>query len=299
MPPKVAPESSDTAGNQEQQQKPPPATPPVPTPPPGRREEVEDRAEDPILQRLESLTALLRSERSAVRVTNASFETGRPALQPTADMRGDVTNMYNRPSTDSLWAVKPKPISNNMATSEDMVKIKVALEGLGVPTEHITGIIYQLCFYCASTSSSSYQDPKGVFEWPGGAIMVDDVMGKVQEIAGIRRVCRLYAPVTWNYMHIHDSPPSDWASMGFAPNVKYAAFDCFDYVENPAAVQPLGGVIPRPTRDEYVAYNAYKLIVLNKANNNDTYSNFSAQITGGRMGPTIEHNFNNANNRKQ
>nr|QTW49401.1 coat protein [Soybean carlavirus 1] len=249
--------------------------------------------------RLNKLEGILRKERSGLQITNASFETGRPPLKPTDDMKGDPQNVYNRPSTDFLWGIKPKPVSNNMANSEEMSKIKVRLEGLGVPTEHVYSVILQLVFKCASTSSSSYQDPQGTFEFPGGAIMADDVVGTVQEIAGLRRVCRLYAPVTWNYMHLHNKPPSDWAALGFQANTKYAAFDCFDYVENEAAIKPSGGISPRPSRAEYVAYNTYKTLALDKANNNDTYANTSSEITGGRMGPEITRNFNNANNKKQ
>nr|AUF71594.1 coat protein [Red clover carlavirus A] len=249
-------------------------------------------------QRLTTLEGLLREDRSGLQITNASFETGRPPLQPTEDMRGDPQNIYNRPSTDFLWELKPKPVSNNMANSEEMSKIKVRLEGLGVPTEYVYSVILQLVFKCASTSSSSYQDPQGTFEFPGGAIMADDVVGTVQEIAGLRRVCRLYAPVTWNYMHLHNKPPSDWAALGFQSSTRYAAFDCFDYVENEAAIKPSGGISPRPSRAEYVAYNTYKRLALDQANNNDTYANNDSAITGGRMGPEITRNFNNANNKK-
>ncbi|UXX34125.1 coat protein [Stevia carlavirus 1] len=252
-----------------------------------------------ILERLQALTDLLRRERSAVPVTNASFETGRPPLRPTEDMRGDVTNMYNLPSTDLRWSIKPKKVSNNMASSEEMVRIKVALEGLGVPTEEVTSIIIQMCVYCANTSSSEFQDPQGTFEWKGGAIMIDDVIGTVAKLTKLRRVCRLYAPETWNYMHIHRSPPADWAALGFKDETKYAAFDCFDYVQNPAAVQPLGGVTPKPTPAEHVAYQTYKQMALDKAGAERTYANVDASITGGRHGPETIRNHNNANNKRQ
>nr|QXF78557.1 coat protein [Ligustrum virus A] len=271
-----------------------------PPPPRQQRQSTEQREPVNVVEsRLTSLKEALRGERSAVEVTNACLEIGRPALQPTPDMRGDPSNLFNRPSTDILWNLKPKLISNNMATAEEMTKIAVKLEGLGVPTEQVTNVIIQFVCYCASASSSSYQDPRGTFEFAGGAIMADDVLGTIQELAGVRRVCRLYAPIAWNYMHLHSKPPSDWAAMGFSYNTRYAAFDFFDYVENEAAVKPVGGIVPRPTRAEYVAHNTYQRLALDKANNNDTYGNFSAAVTGGRMGPEIERNFNNANNKKQ
>nr|BEV20864.1 coat protein [Daphne virus S] len=252
-----------------------------------------------IEQRLDALRQMLRAERGNISVTNASFERGRPALTPTPDMRGDPSNPYSRPSTDLLWSIKPKPRSDNMATSEDIMRISTQLEGLGVPTEHVSKVILQAVFYCADKSSSSYQDPQGTFEFPGGAIMVDDVVGTINSICTLRKVCRLYAAVVWNYMHIHDKPPADWRAMGFNYNTRYAAFDFFDYVENEAAIKPAGGIVPRPTDAEYIAFHTYKQLALDRANNNATYANLDVAVTGGRTGPLIERNLNNANNRKQ
>nr|CAF33429.2 coat protein [Chrysanthemum virus B] len=249
------------------------------------------------ISRLTQLAALLRKEQTNVHVTNMALEIGRPALQPPPNMRGDPTNMYSQVSTDFLWKIKPQRISNNIATSEDMMKIQVGLEGLGVPTESVKEVIIRLVLNCATTSSSVYQDPKRVFEWDGGAIIADDVVGIISEHSPLRKVCRLYAAVAWNYMHLQQTPPSDWSAMGFHPNVKYAAFDFFDYVENGAAIRPSGGIVPKPTRAEYVAYNTYKMLALNKANNNDTFGNFDSAITGGRQGPAIHNNLNNANNK--
>ncbi|ABW05096.1 coat protein [Phlox virus B] len=250
-------------------------------------------------KRLSTLAKLLRQERTALKVTNMGLERGRPILQPAADMRGDPTNLYNRCTTDFLHSLMPKKVSNNIATAEEMVKIQVAIEGLGVPTDQIANVILQLVIRCVHTSSSSFQDPKGTFEWPGGAIISDDVVGVINELSTLRKVCRLYAPVAWNYMHIHDEPPSDWAAMGFHYTTRFAAFDFFDYVQNGAAIKPLGGIVPMPTRAEYVAYNTYKQLAIDRANNNDTYANLDSAVTGGRMGPEIQRNMNFANNKRQ
>nr|CAE45721.1 coat protein [Chrysanthemum virus B]CAO78686.1 coat protein [Chrysanthemum virus B] len=237
------------------------------------------------ISRLTQLAALLRREQTNVHVTNMALEIGRPTLQPPPNMRGDPTNMYSQVSTDFLWKIKPQRISNNMATSEDMVKIQVTLEGLGVPTESVKEVIIRLVLNCANTSSSVYQDPKGVIEWDGGAIIADDVVGAIMNTAHLEKYAVSMQAVAWNYMHLQQTPPSDWSAMGFHPNVKYAAFDFFDYVENGAAIRPSGGIVPKPTRAEYVAYNTYKMLALNKANNKDTFGNFDSAITGGRQGP--------------
>lgn len=318
-PPKPAPESSSTSAAEPQGPREPEydergnrqKSPERRRPQPSRTGINEETAESDVgsddyqaaadteLLHLSRLEDLMRRRQRGVVVTNAGFETGRPPLRPTAAMRTDPANVYSRPTTDFLWKIKPQFVSNNMATAEDMAGIKAKLEGMGVPTESVTAVLMQLAIECAHTSSSSYQNPAGVFTWAGGAIMKDDVLGVVQELAGLRRFCRLYAAITWNYMHIHKTPPSDWAAMGFTFNTRYAAFDCFDYVENGATIKPQGGIVPRPTAAEYVAYNTYKRIALDRSNNNASYANLNTEVTGGRMGPEIERNFNNANNKRQ
>nr|WJN65815.1 CP [Phlox virus M] len=247
--------------------------------------------------RLDSLRNWLRARRSATRVTNPGLETGRPQLTLAGDMRPDPTNPYNRPSIDELSKIVPRAISNNMATSEDIMRIYVNLEGLGVPTEQVQRVVIQAVIYCKDASSSAYLDPRGSFEWPGGAITADAVLAVLKRDAEtLRRVCRLYAPVTWNYMLTHNAPPSDWAAMGFQYEDRFAAFDCFDYVVNTAAVQPLEGLIRRPTPREQVAHNAHKDLALRAANRNQVFGNTSAEITGGKNGPELTRDYRKANN---
>ncbi len=250
--------------------------------------------------RIMKLLETLRAERSSSKITNASFEIGRPSLQPTEDMRYDPGNIYSRPSIDMLYKLKPRAVSNNLATPEDMARVTVAIEGLGVPTEFVSMIIIQAVIYCKSTSSSVFLAPRGTFGYPGGAITADSVLAVMKRDANtLRRVCRLYAPIVWNHMLVHDDPPSDWQAMGFQKNERFAAFDFFDYVENPAAIQPLEGLIRLPTPQEKIAHDTHKDIALRKANRNETYANTSVEITGGRLGPELIRDHNNANNKRQ
>nr|QEE13710.1 capsid protein [Potato virus M] len=272
-------------------------------------DEVEDREgvnarnatneeESSLERRLDSLRDFLRERRGAIRVTNPGLETGRPKLRLAEDMRPDPTNPYNRPSIEALSRIKPIAVSNNMATSEDMMRIYVNLEGLGVPTEYVQQVVIQAVLFCKDASSSVYLDPRGSFEWPGGAITADAVLAVMKKDAEtLRRVCRLYAPVTWNHMLTHNSPPADWAAMGFQYEDRFAAFDCFDYVENTAAVQPLEGLIRRPTQREKVAHNTHKDIALRGATGNQVFSSLNAEVTGGMNGPELTRNYGKSNNK--
>nr|CAI48089.3 coat protein [Chrysanthemum virus B] len=313
MPPKPAPGDAegDSSGT----------TPPPPPPPPARTAEEarlrlaemeRERDREQLLAeitpgtpeedarnigRLTQLAELLRREQTNVHVTNMALEIGRPVLQPPPNMRGDPTNMYSQVSTDFLWKIKPQKISNNMATSDDMVKIHVALEGLGVPTESVKEVIIRLVLNCANTTSSVYPDPKGVIDWGGGPIIADDVVGVINEHSTLRKVCRLYAAVAWNYMHLQQTPPSDSSTIRFHANVKFAAWDIIDFVDNGAAIESSGGMSPEPARAEYMAYNTWKMLALNESNNNDKYSNCHTGIAGRRQGPTIHDHLINTDNK--
>nr|ACX47967.1 coat protein [Potato virus M] len=257
----------------------------------------EDDEEASLERRLDSLREFLRDRRGAIRVTNPGLETGRPKLILAEDMRPDPTNPYNRPSIEALSRIKPIAVSNNMATSEDMMRIYVDLEGLGVPTEYVQQVVIQAVLFCKDASSSVFLDPRGSFEWPRGAITADAVIAVLKKDAEtLRRVCRLYAPVTWNHMLTHNTPPSDWAAMGFQYEDRFAAFDCFDYVENTAAVQPLEGLIRRPTPREKVAHNTHKDIALRGANRNQVYGSLNAEVTGGMNGPELTRDYRKAKN---
>lgn len=253
--------------------------------------------EDDLQKRLDSLHEFWLKHQKNYEVTNPGLELGRPALKQPAHLNGK-SNIYKKWTIDQLCMIVPKAISNSMATAEDMVKVQVTLEGLGVPTEHVPEIILQVVIFCKDASTSSFMDSNGTFDWKGGSIMADSVIAAMRKDKNtLRKVCRLYAPITWNYMLSHNCPPSDWMSMGFHESTKFAAFDCFDFVENPAAVQPFEGLIRKPTPAEKIANETYKRIALDRANRNETYANFGTEITGGRLGPEIVRNFNNANNR--
>nr|QIJ97070.1 coat protein [Papaya mild mottle associated virus] len=256
-----------------------------------------DGIEADLQRRLDNLHTFWSKMQTSTVVTNPGLELGRPLPKVPIGLAQKKSSMYHKWSIDQLSMLVPKPISNSMATAEEMVKVKVTLEGIGVPTEQVPTILIQVAIYCKDSSTSSYMDSNGTFEWKGGSIMSDAVIAAMRKDKNtLRRVCRLYAPITWNYMLVHNSPPADWMSMGFQENTKFAAFDCFDFVENPAAIQPFEGLIRKPTPEEKIANETYKRIALDRANRNQTYANLGSEVTGGRIGPEIVHDFNKANN---
>lgn len=261
-------------------------------------DEQEEVTEDLLMRQLQKLVDYKRSTYRSSAITNPGFQTGRPKriLPPRA--RRNPTNIYDGFSLDELADFEPIAVSNNMASAEDMAQIQVSLEMAGVPTEDVSSILMQAAIHCKDVSSSTYMDARGTFRTSNGPIAADTVYSILKRDAEtLRRVCRLYAKLTWNYMIYHQKPPSDWSAMGFIYEHRFAAFDCLDYVENEAAIKPRDGLIRRPTLEEKMAADAYKTKALDKANRNRTFVNLGTEYTGGRLGPEIVRNHNNANNK--
>nr|AKA93790.1 coat protein [Blueberry scorch virus] len=309
MPPKeasVAPFTGDVAVK-EAGEAPPraaPAAPQVPplAPPPEHRAQPAGAVvdypvpENQLEQRLMNLIEVLNGQRHNSSLKNVAFEIGRPALEPVPAMRRNPANPYGRFSIDELYKMDVQGVSNNMATTEQMAKISSAIAGLGVPTEQVADVILKMVVMCASVSSPVYLDPGGSIEFDGGAVPVDSIAAIMKKEAGLRKVCRLYAPVVWNLMLVKNQPPSDWQAMGYPKEARFAAFDTFDYVTNGAAIQPVEGLIRGPTPVECIAHNAHKRLALDRSNRNEKYGSLETEYTGGLQGAEIVRNHRNAGN---
>ncbi|ABE97939.1 CP [Passiflora latent virus] len=285
MPPKEAPEVV-----------PPPVPPPLPMKEKEASSSSEPNDEELRQRRLLKLIEILQAQNHNSNLKNVSFEIGRPSLERPPAMRRDPGNPYGRFSIDELFKMKVDLVSNNMATTEQMANIMADIAGLGVPTEHVTSCILKMVIMCASVSSSAYLDPDGSVEFEGGAVPVDSIAAIMKKHSTLRKVCRLYAPLVWNSMLVRNQPPSDWQAMGFPYNARFAAFDTFDYVTNTAAIQPVEGIIRRPTAEEVIAHNAHKRLALDRSNRNEKFGNLETEYTGGLQGAEIVRNHRNANN---
>lgn len=65
---------------------------------------------------------------------------------------------------------------------------------------------------------------------------------------------------------------------------------------NGAAIQPVEGLIRRPTPEETIAHNAHKSMAIDKSNRNERLANTNVEYTGGMLGAEIVRNHRNAIN---
>nr|QQX32720.1 CP [Butterbur mosaic virus] len=249
-----------------------------------------------LMDRFSKLKDVNMKNLSAGGVKNGGFETGRPSPKILDALKGDTSNAFTRPSLDALQMLNIKPESNRMATAEEIAAISAKLEGMGLPPEHTAPLFWAIARYCADTSSSPYSDPKGSFEFPGGAMTRDAVFAIIRDHTTLRQFCRSFAPITWNQMLFNKSPPEGWQRLGYDETTKYAAFDVFDFVTNKAAIQPLEGLLRVPTKEEQIAHETQKRLSLDANRRNARFANNSSLVTGGMFGKDVQTKFDGSNN---
>nr|WBG54313.1 coat protein [Poplar mosaic virus] len=217
------------------------------------------------------------------KVKNPAMESEtEPALAD--ELKPDMSNLFARPTVTDLQKMKWNAESNKMATADDMAFIEAEFQSLGVPKENLAKVMWTLTRYCVGASSSQYLDPKGEEEKLCGGVTRAALIASIKKRSTLRKVCRLYAPIVWNYMLVNNVPPEDWQSKGYTEETKFAAFDTFDFVMNPAAIQPLEGLIRSPTKAEIIANETHKRIALDRNANNERFANLGSEITGGKFG---------------
>ncbi|AFP73392.1 coat protein [Sweet potato C6 virus] len=238
-------------------------------------------------QRFDDIENFSRDHVPVHKVKNANFFDHRNKTPVSDKLKVDKSNIFSNPTIDNLEEMVWQSESNGLASAEALAKISAKIQGLGYPREDMAQLFWDLSRYCANTSSSAQMKPEGVFEHSNGTVSKAAVLAVIKDQSTLRKVCRSYAPIVWNHMLITNSPPSDWQARGFTESTKYAAFDFFDFILNPAAVQPLEGLIRTPTDDETIAHATYKRIALDKHARNKRFANYSSEITGGKFGPDL------------
>nr|CAJ34729.1 coat protein [Pepino mosaic virus] len=100
-----------------------------------------------------------------------------------------------------------------------------------------------------------------------------------------RQFCMYFAKVVWNILLDSNIPPANWAKLGYQEDTKFAAFDFFDGVTNPASLQPADGLIRQPNEKELAAHSVAKYGALARQKiSTGNYITTLGEVTRGHMG---------------
>ncbi|AHA91822.1 coat protein [Cassava Colombian symptomless virus] len=216
-------------------------------------------------------------------------ETRQPARPVTSNTAFNAGDMCSAPSLSDLDNVHHTSMNASIATSDQIKAIGALWVQLGVPQASLAFTAWDMARHCADIQATKTSTMIGISPYCGLARSL--LAGTIKSVTTMRRFCSYYAKVVWNMLLKENKPPANWAKMGFLEETKFAAFDFFDAVLSPAALEPKGGLIREPTQLEITAYQTAKFVALNRAevHRGNLTSNL-AEVTRGQVGtkPTIQ-----------
>nr|ACO51100.1 coat protein [Hosta virus X] len=187
---------------------------------------------------------------------------------------------FTAPTQEQLTSLALPIISTRLPSPDVLNQISVKWQELGVPTASISSTAIALCMACYHSGSSGSTLIPGLA--PGTTVNYTSLAAAVKSLATLREFARYFAPIIWNYAIEHKIPPANWAAMGYKENTKYAAFDTFDSILNPAALQPTGGLIRQPTEEELLAHQANSALHIFDSLRND-FASTDGRVTRGHI----------------
>nr|AFB81325.1 coat protein [Alternanthera mosaic virus] len=202
-----------------------------------------------------------------------------------------MSTPFPQVTQEQIDAFTPHTTSNLLPSPEQLTTIASLLVTAKVPAASTTTIALELVNFCYDNGSSAYTvvvGPSSISE-----VSLSQVANIVKASGtSLRKFCRFFAPIIWN-LRTDKIPPANWEANGFKPTEKFAAFDFFDGVENPAAMQPPGGLVRAPSQAERIANATNKQVNLFQAAAQDNnFASNSAFITKGQLSsnsPTIQY----------
>nr|ADG36604.1 coat protein [Potato virus X] len=194
-----------------------------------------------------------------------------------------ASGLFTIPDGDFFNTARAIVASNAVATNEDLSKIEAIWKDMKVPTDTMAQAAWDLVRHCADVGSSAQTEMIDTGPYSNG-ISRARLAAAIKEVCTLRQFCMKYAPVVWNWMLTNNSPPANWQAQGFKPEHKFAAFDFFNGVTNPAAIMPKEGLIRPPSEAEMNAAQtaAFVKIIKARAQSND-FASLDAAVTRGRI----------------
>nr|WMX21795.1 coat protein [Adenium obesum virus X] len=194
----------------------------------------------------------------------------------------DLSDPTISPSLADLKRITYKTHSNSVASPETVKAIAKEWVENGVPADQVALAAWSLAIYCADNGSSDQTEFEGSIS--DLSVSYDTLARITKKHTTLRKFCSYYAKIVWNLLIERQSPPAGWAKWNYRKSEAFAAFDFFDAVTNPAALEPKEGLVRQPTQNELLAKGTNKMASLHEAAKQTlhTVSNY-AGVTQGRL----------------
>lgn len=194
-------------------------------------------------------------------------------------------SILDPPSLEHLNQLEFVPVSNSVANPDQLNAIAAAWVALGVPDAQVPKFAWDLARHCADIGSSPSVLPVGTA--PGSTVSRASLAGAVRSICTLRQFCMFFAKVVWNLLISSNTPPANWHRFEVTEPQRFAAFDFFDGVTSPAALNPVGGLIRPPSHLELAASSTAKFIGIARASRGQSNLLTNApEVTHGRSADT-------------
>nr|BDX36164.1 coat protein [Plantago asiatica mosaic virus] len=189
------------------------------------------------------------------------------------------------PTSDALNAMTFAVSSPSVPTAEELATITQGLTTLGVPADSLLSHALAVVNACFDAGSSAFVTLSGPS--PTATISLAQIAGVVKVTTTLRKFCRFYAKIIWNARLSRNLPPAGFARANIKFEHRWAGFDFFDGLLNPAALEPIGGLTRTPTPDEVTANETARSLNLFEARaSSSNLASTSTQFTRGQLSNT-------------
>jgi hypothetical protein len=209
---------------------------------------------------------------------------------PTAQDAGaktpaDFSNPNTAPSLSDLKKVKYVSTVTSVATPTEIEALGKIFTAMGLAANETGPAMWDLARAYADVQSSKSAQLIGAT--PSNPALSRRALAAQFDRINItpRQFCMYFAKVVWNILLDSNIPPANWAKLGYQEDTKFAAFDFFDGVTNPASLQPADGLIRQPNEKELAAHSVAKYGALARQKiSTGNYITTLGEVTRGHMG---------------
>nr|AXB54633.1 CP [Pepino mosaic virus] len=223
-------------------------------------------------------------------MTNTTPVAATSSAPPTAKDAGakapsDFSNPNTAPSLSDLKEVKYVSTVTSVATPAEIEALGKIFTAMGLAANETGPAMWDLARAYADVQSSKSAQLIGAT--PSNPALSRRALAAQFDRINItpRQFCMYFAKVVWNILLDSNIPPANWAKLGYQEDTKFAAFDFFDGVTNPASLQPADGLIRQPNEKELAAHSVAKYGALARQKiSTGNYITTLGEVTRGHMG---------------